>query len=497
MRRKKFSSNIMLLQLSIGFIAGIAIASFIPISFGFFIACIFLTILIYFYKYFVDENSRELVVISTIVLIGVTLGMGRMIISDLYSNSHLDRYINKQIKAEGIVVEEPDVREKNTKLTVKLTNVEGESVNEKVLVTVPIHPEYKYGDKVSLSLVLKEPQLVESEDGRVFDYKGYLRVRGIWYTSQFTTIKLISSNHGSIVKTALFKVKHAFTNSINNALPEPESSLLSGLLLGGKQSLGKDLLSEFQKTGTSHIVVLSGYNIAIVAESIMDVLKFLPKNISFAGGMFGIILFTILSGGGASAWRAAIMVLVALFAKKTNRDFKVSRALGFAVVLMLALNPALLVFDPSFQLSILATIGLVFVSPFVEPYLKKVPEKFGLREIISATISTQITVLPYLIYSTGIVSIVSLPVNVLILSTIPLTMLLGFLTGMFGLVSLYLSFIPGVFAHCLLWYQLTIVHIGSSVPFGYINLSAFSPMVLIAIYLVIFSTLFFSKKFNK
>jgi competence protein ComEC len=229
----------------------------------------------------------------------------------------------------------------------------------------------------------------------------------------------------------------------------------------------------------------------------MDALKFLPKNFSFAGGMFGIILFTILSGGGSSAWRAAIMVLVALFAKKTNRDYKVSRALGFAVVLMLALNPALLVFDPSFQLSILATIGLVFVSPFVEPYLKRIPEKFGLREIISATVSTQITVLPYLIYSTGIVSLVSLPVNVLILSTIPLTMLLGFLTGMFGLISLYLSFVPGVFTYCLLWYQLTVVHVGASVPFGYTKLPSFSVGVLCGIYLIIFSILFYIKTIKK
>jgi competence protein ComEC len=269
--------------------------------------------------------------------------------------------------------------------------------------------------------------------------------------------------------------------------------LLGGLLLGGKQSLGTDLLSEFQKTGTSHIVVLSGYNIAIVAESIMDALKFLPKYISFGAGMVGIILFTILSGGGASAWRAAIMVLVALFAKKLNRDFKVSRALGFAVVLMLASNPTLLFFDPSFQLSILATIGLVFVSPFVEPYLKNVTEKFGLREILSSTIATQITVLPFLIYNTGIVSLVSLPVNILILGTIPLTMFLGFITGVFGLVSLYLSFIPALFAYCLLWYQLTVVHVGSIVPLGYIKLPAFSVGVLLITYSIIFTTLYFIK----
>lgn len=488
------------LQLSIGFIVGIAIGSFIPISIGFFIACIFLSVLVYFYKYFVSEREKDFVVIVTLVLIGVVFGMGRMLVSDLYKPSHLDRYVGQKIIAEGVVVDEPDVREENTKLTVKLdkvvTHIGWEDVSEKILVTVPIHPEYKYGDLVSLEVTLDEPKNIESDDGRVFDYKGYLRVRGIWYTSRFTKIKLLSSGNGNAIKSMLFRLKHRFTDSINNALPEPESSLLSGLLLGGKQSLGKDLLSEFQKTGTSHIVVLSGYNIAIVAESIMDFLKFLPKNVSFGAGVFGIVLFTILSGGGASAWRAAIMVLVALFAKKLNRDFKVSRALGFAIVLMLTSNPTLLVFDPSFQLSILATIGLVFVSPFIEPYLKNVTEKFGLREILSSTIATQIVVLPFLIYNTGIVSLVSLPVNVLILGTIPLTMFLGFVTGVFGLVSLYLSFVPAVFAYCLLWYQLTVVHIGSIVPLGYIKLPAFSVGVLCAIYLVIF-ILFFRNKLRR
>ncbi len=490
----------MLLQLSIGFIVGIAIGSFIPINFGFFIACIFLTILVYFYKYFVEESDKNFVIIVTFILVGVVLGMGRMLVSDLYKQSHLEKYVGQKIDAVGVVVDEPDVRENNTKLTVKLNKIvtqgREESVSEKILVTVPIYPEYKYGDAVSLEVTLDEPKSIESDDGRVFDYRGYLRVRGIWYTSRFTSIKLLSSGNGNYVKEMLFTLKKSFTESINNVLPEPESSLLGGLLLGGKQSLGKDLLEEFQKTGTSHIVVLSGYNIAIVAESIMNALKFLPKNISFGAGMVGIILFTILSGGGASAWRAAIMVLVALFAKKLNRDFKVSRALGFAIVLMLASNPTLLVFDPSFQLSVLATIGLIFVSPFVEPYLKNVTEKFGLREILSSTIATQITVLPFLIYNTGIVSLVSLPVNILILGTIPLTMFLGFITGVFGLVSLYLSYLPGLFAYCLLWYQLTIVHIGSIVPLGYIKLPAFSVGVLCGIYLIIFVTLFYIRNKN-
>ncbi len=188
------------------------------------------------------------------------------------------------------------------------------------------------------------------------------------------------------------------------------------------------------------------------------------------------------------------MVLVALFAKRSNRDYKASRVLGLTVVLMLAPNPLLLAFDPSFQLSILATIGLIFVSPLIEPYLSGVTEKYHFREIVSTTIATQITVLPFLIYTTGIVSLVSLPVNILILGTIPLTMLLGFITGMVGLVSLYLSFIPAFFSYILLWYQLTVVHLGAILPFGALTLPAFSPIILFFVYLGIFTGLYFVKK---
>ncbi len=451
--------------------------------------------IVFIYKYFIEEQHRKIIFLAFFFLFGVLGGVGRMYVSDLYSESKLVEFSNQKISATGIVVAEPDIREKNMKLTVRLSTIlvgtTTVSVREKILVTTPLYPEFSYGDKVELSVVIQEPKNIENDDGRVFDYQGYLRVRGIWYTGSFAQVKLITSGHGSIVKNLLFKTKHAFTDSIDSVLPQPQSSLLAGLLLGTKQSLGEKLLEEFRRTGTSHIVVLSGYNIAIVAESIMNAFKFLPPNYSFGLGVVSIILFTILSGGGASASRAAIMVLVALFAKRTNRDYKAGRVLGFTVIAMLTPNPLLLVFDPSFQLSVLATIGIVFVSPIVSPYFTKVTERFGLREIVSSTVATQITVLPFLIYNTGLLSLISLPVNVLILSTIPLTMFLGFITGIAGLFSLYLSFIPAFFTYILLWYQLTIVHIGSSLSFGAISLPSFSPIVLISVYLFIFGGLYF------
>ncbi len=488
----------MIPAITFGFISGIALASFFHITLVYFYTFSGLVLICFLYRYKVDGDDRKRLTLATLFLLFVLVGVLRVNISNLYSVSKLNEYENKKVEVIGVIVAEPDVREKNTKLTIKTEKVifEGNAnnVQEKVLVSVPIYPEYNYGDRIKASVVLTKPSSIESEDGRVFDYEGYLKVRGIWYTSRYTSVEYISSGNGNAIKTLLFKTKRAFTESINNVLPEPQSSLLSGLLLGTKQSLGKEILTEFQRTGTSHIVVLSGYNIAIVAESIMNALSFLPKNISFAFGAVGIILFTMLSGAGASGVRAAIMVLVALFAKRFNRDYKANRVLGLTIVLMLAPNPLLLVFDPSFQLSVLATIGLIFVSPILEPYFKSVTEKFGLREISATTIATQITVLPFLIYNTGLLSLVSIPVNVLILSTIPLTMFLGFVTGIFGLLNFYLSIIPGIFTFGLLWYQLKIVHIGSALSFGAVSLSAFSPIFVIIIYAIIFTILYKLKK---
>ncbi len=486
----------MIPAVTFGFISGVAIGSLFHINFWTFITGVVLGLVCFVYKYFVPEKEQKIFLIVSIFIFGILFGVGRVSFSNLHETSKLEKFLGSRIEAVGAVIAEPDVREHNTKLTVLLDKVGETSVHEKILISVPIYPEYNYGDKLKLSVTLEEPKNIESEDGRIFDYKGYLRVRGIWYTGRYTEVELLSSGNGNTVKALLFKVKNAFTRSIDNALPQPESSLLAGLLLGTKQSLGKDLLTEFQKTGVSHIVVLSGYNIAIVAKSVMSALKFLPKNISFGVGAVSVVLFTMLSGGGASAVRASIMVLVALFAKQLNRDYKAHRVLGFTVILMLAPNPLLLVFDPSFQLSVLATIGIIFVTPIMEPYFKWVTEKFGLREIVSSTIATQLTVLPFLIYNTGLLSLVSLPVNVFILGTIPLTMFLGFITGLVGLASLYISFIPAFFTYGLLWYQLKIVHIGSSFSFGSIMLPAFSPILLIIIYLTIFFSLFFVKKKN-
>jgi competence protein ComEC len=480
-----------------GFVSGIFVGSFIFPGFGLVLTVICFGLLIFSYSFFVEKEQRLLLFFVSIFLLGATLGLTRMNFSDNYRDSTLSQFADKKTEFVGIVEDEPDVREKETMLTVLLQSAKVGTtiapISEKILVSTDLYPQFFYGDQISFSAKLELPAKIESNN-REFDYGGYLRVRGIWYTAGFVYPKLLSENHGSVIKKYLFKIKSAFVAAMNRAIPPPESDLSAGLLLGAKQSLGKEWLNEFARAGVSHVVVLSGYNITIVAESVIAFFSFLPATFSFLIGATSIILFTILAGGGASALRATIMVLTALLARQFGREYSAARAFGLAVVLMLIFNPLLLVFDTSFQLSVLATIGIIFVSPFLEPHLTKIPQKFGLREIVSATVSTQLVVLPFLIYQTGILSLVALPVNILILATVPSAMFLGFLTGLVGLFSLWLSYLPAIFSYALLWYQLTVVHIGATLSFGAIILPAFSPWVVVLVYALIGTGLYFLQK---
>ncbi len=484
----------MVISLFSGFIFGLFVGSLTTYIITLCLVFFSLFLIFFFYKNFLVGSHKKVFLYIAVFFLATSFGLVRMNFSNLNNESKLAGFVGEKISAVGVIVSEPDVRDSSTRYYVRVDEVLGsqENVKEKVLVSTFPYPEFKYGDKVEFTLNLKEPTEIEN-DGRVFNYQNYLRVRGVWLTSSFSNITFLESGHGNPVKEKLFLIKKSFVDSIKNVLPEPESSLLAGLLLGSKQNMGKELLDNFQKTGVTHIIVLSGYNIAIVANSIVEFFKFLPKNLSFGFGAVGIVLFALLSGGGASVWRASIMVLVALFAKHSNRDYNAGKILGFTIFVMLFPNPLLLVFDPSFQLSVLATIGLVFVSPVLSSHLTWIPERFGLREIVSTTMSTQVTVLPLLLYSTGLFSVVSLPVNVLVLITIPFAMLTGFLTGLVGLVSFHLSFIPGFFAYLFLWYELKIIDLGASLSFSAVSLPAFSPVVLLLIYITIFGWLLYVK----
>ena len=199
-------------------------------------------------------------------------------------------------------------------------------------------------------------------------------------------------------------------------------------------------------------------------------------------GILAIFLFIIMTGGSSTAIRAGIMATLALVARATGRNYDVARALTLAGILMIIFNPFVLVYDVSFELSVLATIAVIFISPRIEKYFLWVPKRFGLRDIVSVTTAAYVFVFPFILYKMGNFSLVALPANVLILPFIQLTMALGFITGFLGLIYYVLAIPLGYISYLFLHSELGVVNFLANLSFASFTFPNFPFWLTLIIY---------------
>jgi len=316
---------------------------------------------------------------------------------------------------------------------IKISNQEVEVFKKgKIIISVPHYIYLDYGDVISLSGQIFLPEPFITDGGNIFYYDKYLKTKNILGSIYRPQIYEIKSNNSFVKKLFVFKQK--FVSRMNHLLPYPEAPLLSGILLGVKDSLGEKRLVDYRIAGLIHIIVLSGSNVAIIIEAVRRSIPLSRKWNILCAYIF-IVLFAIIVGGGATVIRASIMASISLLAQISYSKYSVYRSLWAALFLMTLISPGVILYDSSFILSFLATCGMVYINPILEPRFSKIP-KFGeLRFIISSTISTYIIVLPYLLYSMGSLSLVSLPVNLISLPLVPWSMLFGFLATSVSFVS--------------------------------------------------------------
>lgn len=346
----------------------------------------------------------------------------------------------------------------------------------------PLYPRLAYGDRIAFTGTLSEPFNFQNGDGRTFDYRGYLAKEEIYHEIKNAAAHPVAAGGWSL-QSALFRLRRSFVGNLERALGEPHGALAAGLVVGEKSALGKDLLDAFRVVGLIHIVVLSGYNITIVGDAMRRLLSFLPRAVGIIVGGIGIALFGALVGGGATVVRSCFMAGVALTADLMRRDYHVVRALAFAGLIMLIQNPKIILHDPSFQLSFMATLGLILLAKPLEAVFAFVPDRFGMRGIVACTFATQIFVSPYILYMMGQISIVGVIVNIIVLPVIPMTMLFVSLTGVLGFIWHPLSQATGWISHLLLSYELSMVDLFSRVPYASATVPAFPFWWVVAFYI--------------
>ena len=422
----------------------------------------------------------------------VVLGIWRCKIFTLgVENNELKKYFEQEVELIGIVNEQPILGEKTSKLNIKVEQVGEEKIfKSKILITRWKYPEYKYGDKLKITGVLKEPQIFKTSptsSDSVFDYKKYLAKDGIYATMYSPRVRFMGEGFGSSVMATLFSVKTALKKSIARILPVPQAGLLEALLFGDEENIPGHWKEKFNLTGTRHIAAVSGMNITIISFLILNFLLFLGfwRHQAFYISIVLIILYVLAIGAPPPGVRAAIMGILFLTAQHLGRSSSGIRPIVFSATLVLFFNPLLLVSDIGFQLSFLAILGLSYLqTPFFK-FLKKVPSIFEIRYSLAATLAAQVFTLPILIYNFGQIPLAGPVANIFIVPLLSFITILGFVLAITGTISLSLAMIFSFPVWFLLTYIFKIVEFFAEIPRATLLIKNVSSIWLIISYLIL------------
>jgi len=417
--------------------------------------------------------------VVTVTLFGLVCGAARLTYTtDSFHSSPLAAQVGEAVVLTGMVVREPDRRESITQLFVAVEE-------DTILVSVDRFVAVQYGDMVTVSGTLTTPDSFTTDLGRVFNYSGYLRAKGVKYTVPFATVTVISgASNGHPLLSALFTIKQKFVASVGQFVPEPEAGLAVGLLLGVKQALGEDLEAVFRETGIIHIVVLSGYNIMLIVVFVMYVLRsLLPLLPRVLVGIAVISLFALMVGLSATVLRASLMAVLILVAEALSRQYVVLRSLVLALVVMVFINPLIAVYDIGFQLSFLATVGLIVGAPLIAQWCRFPSWLQPIGTFFYATVATQIAVLPLILYYMGEVSVVAVLVNLLVLPLVPVAMLFSALVAGLGVFLPVAAGVVATFAFIPLTYIIAVAKWFAALPFAAIAVPQFPFYYVILMYI--------------
>jgi competence protein ComEC len=505
--QEQLTTRLPLVWFSLAFLVGIVLASVVSLHVFVWITLFVLADLLILISRFLSRRLPSLPSIFSpftfVLLFALFLGAARYEYSVPRFNAfHIAFYNDRDydMLVTGIVSEPPDYRDNYTNLRLDVTGVDtGDGdlpANGLLLARVSNNQTFRYGDILRLRGSLKTPP--ENED---FSYRDYLAAQHIHSYMSSAEVTVLPGRGGSRVYAALYDFKEkAFTN-IYRMFPDPESSLMAGILLGVDTGLTQELQQAFKNTGTAHIIAISGFNISIIAGLFVTFFsRFLGPRRGMLVAVIGIIFYTILVGGDAAVVRAAIMGSLALFAKQIGRRQAALNTL-LAVALFMCLWNPLYLWDVGFQLSFFATLGLIlYADPFsqfanriiTKYFPTSTAEKFAVlfSEFVLLTLAAQVTTIPIMAYHFQRISLVSFLANPFILPAQPAVMILGGLAVLLSLVWFPLGQIAAWVTWPFVVYTIRMVEIFDRVPHGTIFLGEMSIWFVIFIYAVLFAVTF-------
>jgi len=431
------------------------------------------------------------------MLIALSLGAGRVLLAQPAQVEQAVAYVDSgEIELEGVVVADPDRRAMDTRLQIDAVEIgaAGQALRDvggQVLLIVPAYTDVKYGDRIRVSGSLTLPPVFDT-----FSYRDYLARQGIYALLRSDHVDVVASHQANPVLDRLLQFRTRAHSVAQTLLPEPQGSLLAGILLGIEQGIPKDLVEAFELTGTSHIVAISGFNLSLIAGLVSRLSRYLVKRRGQLPATWLVIwTYVLLVGASPAVLRAGVMASLAVFALQEQRKVHGPTSLAVAVLLLSLANPFVL-WDLGFQLSLAAMTALILYVPLLTVWLEgplewltdRVPAESAitlLADVLIVTVAVQMMTVGITINTFGKISLVAVLTNLLVLPAQSFVMLFGGLALVLGLVIRPLGVVCAWLAWVFLAYTTLVVEWTASFPWAAVELGTAGPLFIWAYYILL------------
>jgi competence protein ComEC len=234
---------------------------------------------------------------------------------------------------------------------------------------------FHYGERLRFTTKLSRPHNFRNPGS--FDYEVYLAASGIsaLASTKAENVEVLTGFAGSRVELWRTRAYRSIVEQIHRLWPGPEAALMDAMLIGDNAFVGRDLLTDFQRTGTYHVLVISGLKVGILALVTFWLLRRLGVN-NLASSVITVLLtlaYALLTDVGAPVWRATLMLILYLCAKTLYRSRAVLNTIAAAGLVLLLINPDAL-FGASFQLSFLCVLIITAIGT---PILQRTTQPFS------------------------------------------------------------------------------------------------------------------------
>lgn len=350
------------------------------------------------------------------VLLAVAVSSLRVLSFPLTPPTHdIGRLAGTSLNASALVAANPVTKGYRQQAVVSVARGK---FHGRVLVSIPLKPALRPGDDIRIRGSLVRPRSLPG-----FDYRAYLAKDHIYAT--MPQAEVISTEHRLSLAGTLWDGRQDFHRRLTRLFPGTTGKLLLGILLGERSDMPAELTRDFQRTGLTHVLALSGYNISILL--VVAIAMFGRRPAALLGALTAVGLFVMLVGVSASVLRAALMGGFIILSQLFGRPQEALRATLITAAVLLIISPWALRYDLSFDLSFTATLGIILFAPLIQPVFRRFPPIAA--EAVTATLAASVLAAPLIILSFGQFSLIAPLANVVFVPAVPWLMLGGFMAA--------------------------------------------------------------------